>query len=325
MNNSARQVYSRVGSRIALQLRSNAFYTTGHLGKRSSISSGAANSCGIALKASNIGTLRPFSTASSKKLRFLIKNKSSFGYPNMRREDGSITNSFYHRSEKRQSTLAACSTITDEASTSPENSSMSVTSTKGDTTKRNRSKASKKEASAEVKEKDAPTKKKKKKTYFTRRKAATKATNEIDTNQENKKADTSKSKKAVDSSKEKKVNNRSKSKTKDSTASSEPAKAEICMKASDDGSGSDRKPLTPLYPATARSVVVVESVTKAKVIQKYLGNMYEVLPSYGHVRDLAGRSRSVRPDDDFSMVWEVPAAAWTHLKSIKVALKGYVF
>ncbi|KAH7688960.1 DNA topoisomerase protein [Dioscorea alata] len=68
--------------------------------------------------------------------------------------------------------------------------------------------------------------------------------------------------------------------------------------------------------------MVVESLTKAKVIQNYLGDMYEVLPSYGHVRDLAGRSRSVRPDDDFSMVWEVPASAWTHLKSIKVALSG---
>ncbi|GKB38272.1 hypothetical protein Tco_0883214 [Tanacetum coccineum] len=34
-----------------------------------------------------------------------------------------------------------------------------------------------------------------------------------------------------------------------------------------------------------------------------------VLPSYGHVRDLAARSGSVRPDDDFSMVWEVPSAA----------------
>lgn len=50
--------------------------------------------------------------------------------------------------------------------------------------------------------------------------------------------------------------------------------------------------------------------------------MFEVLPSYGHVRDLAARSGSVRPDDDFSMVWEVPSAAWTHLKSIKVALSG---
>lgn len=77
-----------------------------------------------------------------------------------------------------------------------------------------------------------------------------------------------------------------------------------------------------LYPPTGKSVVVVESVTKAKVIQGYLGDMYEVLPSYGHVRDLAARSGSVRPNDDFSMVWEVPSAAWTHLKSIKVALSG---
>ncbi|ONK79378.1 uncharacterized protein A4U43_C01F5750 [Asparagus officinalis] len=82
------------------------------------------------------------------------------------------------------------------------------------------------------------------------------------------------------------------------------------------------KKIGPLYPPSGKSVVVVESVTKARVIQNYLGDMYEVLPSYGHVRDLAGRSGSVRPDDDFSMVWEVPASAWTHLKSIKVALNG---
>ncbi|KAJ1425718.1 TOPRIM domain [Sesbania bispinosa] len=78
----------------------------------------------------------------------------------------------------------------------------------------------------------------------------------------------------------------------------------------------------PLYPPSGKSVVVVESVTKAKVIQGYLGDVYEVLPSYGHVRDLAARSGSVRPDDDFSLVWEVPSPAWTHLKSIKVALSG---
>ncbi|GMJ07065.1 hypothetical protein like AT4G31210 [Hibiscus trionum] len=82
------------------------------------------------------------------------------------------------------------------------------------------------------------------------------------------------------------------------------------------------KPLKQLYPPTGKSVMVVESVTKANVIQGYLGDMFEVLPSYGHVRDLAARSGSVRPDDDFSMVWEVPTAAWTHLKSIKVALSG---
>ena len=86
--------------------------------------------------------------------------------------------------------------------------------------------------------------------------------------------------------------------------------------------GIGKRELKPLYPPSSRSVVVVESATKAKVIQNYLGSMFEVVPSYGHVRDLAGRSGSVRPDDDFSMVWEVPSAAWTHLKSIKVALNG---
>ncbi|GAV63653.1 Topoisom_bac domain-containing protein/zf-C4_Topoisom domain-containing protein/Toprim domain-containing protein [Cephalotus follicularis] len=80
--------------------------------------------------------------------------------------------------------------------------------------------------------------------------------------------------------------------------------------------------LRPLYPPVGKSVVVVESATKAKVIQGYLGDMFEVVASHGHVRDLAARSGSVRPDDDFSMVWEVPSAAWTHLKSIKFALGG---
>lgn len=86
-----------------------------------------------------------------------------------------------------------------------------------------------------------------------------------------------------------------------------------------------QRPLKQLYPPDGKSVVVVESITKAKVIQGYLGDMYEVLPSYGHVRDLAARSGSVRPDDDFSMLWEVPSPAWTHLKSIKVAVSGYGF
>ncbi|RIA04162.1 hypothetical protein BRARA_K01665 [Brassica rapa] len=78
----------------------------------------------------------------------------------------------------------------------------------------------------------------------------------------------------------------------------------------------------PLFPPSGKSVIVVESITKAKVIQGYLGDMYDVLPSYGHIRDLASRSGSVRPDDDFSMVWEVPSSAWTHIKSIKMALNG---
>lgn len=71
-----------------------------------------------------------------------------------------------------------------------------------------------------------------------------------------------------------------------------------------------------------KSVVVVESPSKAKTITKYLGAGYTVLPSYGHVRDLAARAGSVRPDEDFNMLWEVPSTARPHINSIKSALKG---
>ena len=71
-------------------------------------------------------------------------------------------------------------------------------------------------------------------------------------------------------------------------------------------------------------VVVVESAVKAKTIEKYLGSDFIVLPTYGHVRDLAARAGSVRPDDEYAMVWEVPEAAQPHVAKIKNALKGYV-
>ncbi|KAL6610201.1 hypothetical protein ACP70R_040170 [Stipagrostis hirtigluma subsp. patula] len=322
-SSSARQMSSRVSSQLALQLNGSAFLTTGLLGKFNSICFRAMDGYRIGLKHNNIGNSRSFSTACSKKLRFFTKCKSSFGNPIMRWEDGTVAHSLFHRYEKRQSTLAACSAITDEALASTSNSSTSVANTKRAIAKRKSSKSSnssKKEISAVVKEKKAPTKKKRKPAKT--RKAAAKTTVEINTNQEDKKAGTSKSKKGSGSSKEKRVSNRSKSNAKNSAASAAPAETKMCMKTSVGGSGNERKPIMPLYPPTAKSVVVVESITKAKVIQNYLGDMYQVLPCYGHVRDLAGKSKSVRTDDDFSMVWEVPAAAWTHLKSIKVALKG---
>uniref|UniRef100_A0A7N0ZYZ6 DNA topoisomerase n=1 Tax=Kalanchoe fedtschenkoi TaxID=63787 RepID=A0A7N0ZYZ6_KALFE len=115
--------------------------------------------------------------------------------------------------------------------------------------------------------------------------------------------------------------------TKDEISSSVGVKSDLCeiqpkQQLLEDKSLQKGTQAFKLYPPSGKSVVVVESVTKSKVIQGYLGDMYEVLPSYGHVRDLAARSGSVRPDDDFSMLWEVPSAAWTHLKRIKVALIG---
>ncbi|MGF1474240.1 MAG: type I DNA topoisomerase [Geminicoccaceae bacterium] len=51
------------------------------------------------------------------------------------------------------------------------------------------------------------------------------------------------------------------------------------------------------------NVVVVESPTKAKTINKYLGDDYLVLSSYGHVRDLPEKDGSVLPDEDFRMIY----------------------
>jgi len=69
-------------------------------------------------------------------------------------------------------------------------------------------------------------------------------------------------------------------------------------------------------------VVVVESPAKAKTINRYLGDEYTVLASYGHVRDLPAKNGSVLPDDDFSMAWEVAEKSEKQLKEITRALKG---
>jgi len=64
------------------------------------------------------------------------------------------------------------------------------------------------------------------------------------------------------------------------------------------------------------NLVVVESPAKAKTINKYLGSNYAVLASYGHVRDLPAKDGSVRPDDDFSMSWDVDPKAAKRLNDI---------
>ena len=69
-------------------------------------------------------------------------------------------------------------------------------------------------------------------------------------------------------------------------------------------------------------VVIVESPAKAKTINKYLGDGFKVLASYGHIRDLPPKDGSVRPDEDFAMDWEVDAGSQKHIKEILDALKG---
>ena len=70
------------------------------------------------------------------------------------------------------------------------------------------------------------------------------------------------------------------------------------------------------------NIVVVKSPAKAKTINKYLGPGYEVLASFGHVRDLPAKDGSVDPDDDFKMIWEVDAKAAKRLTDIANAVKG---
>ena len=69
-------------------------------------------------------------------------------------------------------------------------------------------------------------------------------------------------------------------------------------------------------------VVVVESPAKAKTINKYLGEGFKVLASYGHVRDLPSKEGSVQPEDNFAMIYEVDDRAKKHLGEITKALKG---
>lgn len=70
------------------------------------------------------------------------------------------------------------------------------------------------------------------------------------------------------------------------------------------------------------NLVIVESPAKAKTINKYLGSSYEVLASYGHVRDLPAKNGSVDPEANFQMIWENDPKAAGRLNEIAKALKG---
>ena len=67
----------------------------------------------------------------------------------------------------------------------------------------------------------------------------------------------------------------------------------------------------------ADNLVIVESPAKAKTINKYLGSDYEVIASFGHVRDLVNKDGSVLPDEDFAMKWELGDRSAKHVSDIK--------
>ena len=71
----------------------------------------------------------------------------------------------------------------------------------------------------------------------------------------------------------------------------------------------------------SKNLVIVESPAKAKTIKKYLGKGFEVLASYGHVRDLIPKEGAVLPDDDFAMKYQLIDRNAKHVDAITKALK----
>jgi DNA topoisomerase-1 len=71
----------------------------------------------------------------------------------------------------------------------------------------------------------------------------------------------------------------------------------------------------------SKNLVIVESPAKAKTISKYLGKDFEVMASYGHVRDLVPKEGAVDPDNDFEMKYKVIERSEKHVNAIIRALK----
>jgi len=75
------------------------------------------------------------------------------------------------------------------------------------------------------------------------------------------------------------------------------------------------------FKVMAKNLVIVESPAKAKTIKKYLGKGFEVLASYGHVRDLLPKEGAVDPANDFDMKFQQIEKNEKHVDAIAKALK----
>ena len=71
----------------------------------------------------------------------------------------------------------------------------------------------------------------------------------------------------------------------------------------------------------SKNLVIVESPAKCKTIEKYLGKDFQVLASYGHVRDLIPKEGAVDTDNDFAMKYQIIERNQRHLQEITKAVK----
>ncbi len=71
----------------------------------------------------------------------------------------------------------------------------------------------------------------------------------------------------------------------------------------------------------SKNLVIVESPAKARTIKRYLGKDYQVLASYGHVRDLVPKGGAVDPEQGFAMKYELIARNQKHVNTIAKAAR----
>ena len=70
-----------------------------------------------------------------------------------------------------------------------------------------------------------------------------------------------------------------------------------------------------------KNLVIVESPAKAKTIGKFLGKDYEVLSSYGHIRDLKKKDFSIDIKHDYAPIYEIPEDKKELVKTLKAEAK----
>jgi len=71
-----------------------------------------------------------------------------------------------------------------------------------------------------------------------------------------------------------------------------------------------------------KNLLIVESPAKAKTIGKYLGKDYEVIASFGHIRDLPSKPGSVNPDNDFAMDYQISPKSTKHVSEMVTRAKN---